>query len=70
MRTINTVDLFCGAGGATTGLELALKRLGMDHKGIAINHWRVAVETMKANHPAGDTPRGGLALGVAVLHTP
>ena len=31
MRTINTVDLFCGAGGATTGLELALKRLGMGH---------------------------------------
>lgn len=55
MRTINTVDLFCGAGGATTGLELALKRLGMEHKGIAINHWRVAVETMKANHPAVDT---------------
>ena len=55
MRTINTVDLFCGAGGATTGLELALKRLGMSHKGIAINHWRVAVETMKANHPAVDT---------------
>ena len=55
MRTINTVDLFCGAGGATTGLELALKRLGMEHRGIAINHWRVAVETMKANHPAVDT---------------
>lgn len=55
MRTLNTIDLFCGAGGATTGLELALKRLGMDHKGIAINHWRVAVETMKVNHPAVDT---------------
>lgn len=55
MRTINTVDLFCGAGGATTGLELALKRHGMEHKGIAINHWRVAVETMKANHPAVNT---------------
>ena len=55
MRTINTVDLFCGAGGATTGLELALKLLGMEHKGIAINHWRVAVETMRANHPAVDT---------------
>ncbi len=55
MRTINTIDLFCGAGGATTGLELALKRLNMAHKGIAINHWRVAVDTMKANHPAVDT---------------
>ena len=55
MRTINTIDLFCGSGGATTGLELALKRLNMAHKGIAINHWRVAVDTMKANHPAVDT---------------
>ena len=55
MKTINTIDLFCGAGGATTGLELALKRLNMAHKGIAINHWRVAVDTMKANHPAVDT---------------
>lgn len=50
-KEINTVDLFCGAGGATTGLELALKRLGMKHKGLAINHWQIAVDTMKENHP-------------------
>ncbi len=24
MKELNTVDLFCGAGGASTGLELAL----------------------------------------------
>lgn len=54
---INTVDLFCGAGGATTGLELALKRLGMKHKGLAINHWQIAVDTMKENHPDVDTKR-------------
>lgn len=54
-REINTVDLFCGAGGASTGLELALERLGYKHRGIAINHWRVAVDTMKANHPSIDT---------------
>ena len=54
-REINTVDLFCGAGGATTGLELALERLGLRHKGLAINHWRVAVDTMQANHPDVDT---------------
>ena len=54
-REINTVDLFCGAGGATTGLELALERLGLRHKGLAINHWRVAVDTMTANHPDVDT---------------
>lgn len=55
MRELNTVDLFCGAGGATTGLELALQRLGLTHTGLAINHWRVAVDTMRRNHPLVDT---------------
>lgn len=50
-RVIDTADLFCGAGGATTGLELALRELGFEHRGFAVNHWRVAVETMLANHP-------------------
>ncbi len=54
-RELNTVDLFCGAGGATTGLEMALARMGFRHRGIAINHWRVAVDTMRANHPDVDT---------------
>ena len=57
MRELNTVDLFCGAGGASTGLELALSRLKMCHKGLAINHWAVAVDTMKRNHPDIDTKR-------------
>lgn len=56
-KELNTVDLFCGAGGATTGMELALAQLGLVHKGIAINHWQVAVDTMTANHPAVDTKR-------------
>ena len=55
MKELNTVDLFCGAGGASTGLELALSRLKMGHKGLAINHWAVAVDTMKRNHPDIDT---------------
>lgn len=55
MKELNTVDLFCGAGGASTGLELALSRLKMRHKGLAINHWSVAVDTMKRNHPDIDT---------------
>ena len=54
-RELNTVDLFCGAGGATTGLEMALGCLGYRHRGIAINHWRVAVDTMRQNHPDVDT---------------
>ena len=55
MRKLNTVDLFCGAGGASTGLELALSRLKMRHNGLAIDHWAVAVDTMKRNHPDIDT---------------
>ena len=55
MKELNTVDLFCGAGGASTGLEFALKRLKMGHRGLAINHWAVAVDTMKRNHPDIDT---------------
>lgn len=54
-KVLNTVDLFCGAGGASTGMELALERLGLVHHGLAINHWRVAVDTMRANHPFIDT---------------
>ena len=56
-KELNTVDLFCGAGGATTGMELALAQLGLVHKGIAINHWQVAVDTMSANHPDVETKR-------------
>ena len=56
-RCVNTVDLFCGAGGASTGMELALARLGRKHKGLAINHWSVAVDTMRKNHPDIDTKR-------------
>jgi DNA (cytosine-5)-methyltransferase 1 len=41
------VDLFAGGGGASTGLEAALKR-PVD---IAINHDAVALAAHKANHP-------------------
>lgn len=45
-------DLFCGAGGATTGVLLASQRRGITIRdGVAINHWPLAVETHSANHP-------------------
>ena len=56
-KCLNTVDLFCGAGGASTGMEAALARLNLKHRGLAINHWSVAVDTMKRNHPDIDTMR-------------
>lgn len=54
-KTLTTADLFCGAGGATNGMDDVMERKGILHRGIAINHWRVAVNTMKLNHPDIDT---------------
>lgn len=51
LTELNSVDLFCGAGGASTGCDVAFHRLGFRRRGIAINHWRVAVDTMRINHP-------------------
>lgn len=63
--TINSVDLFCGAGGAETGLSLALRDLGLKKRGLAINHWQVAVDTLAANH-GGDTRALNMDLMAAV----
>lgn len=48
---IEAVDLFCGGGGTSTGLALACKEMGRTVDLLACNHWKVAVDTHKANHP-------------------
>lgn len=50
-QTVTSVDLFCGAGGTSTGLAQACQELGAKIELIAVNHWTVAVETHKQNHP-------------------
>lgn len=45
------VDLFCGAGGASTAVVEAAKGLGLELELIAINHWPVAIATHRANYP-------------------
>lgn len=47
---IELTDLFCGAGGSSTG---ALAVPGVTVR-IASNHWELAVETHNANHPDAD----------------
>jgi DNA (cytosine-5)-methyltransferase 1 len=49
-KTINAVDLFCGAGGTSTGLIDAVNSLGYSIKLTAINHWDVAIATHSKNH--------------------
>lgn len=51
MKKILAADLFCGAGGASTGFVRACRELGLDYDLLAINHWPTAVETHSANHP-------------------
>ena len=46
MTDITVTDMFCGAGGSTTGATLA----GATVK-LAINHWQRAIETHNTNYP-------------------
>jgi DNA (cytosine-5)-methyltransferase 1 len=48
---IRAADLFCGAGGTSTGLYLACRELGLDLELLAINHWDIAIATHSKNHP-------------------
>lgn len=46
------IDNFAGGGGASTGIELGFKRLGLNRTvAIAINHDGEALAMHKANHP-------------------
>lgn len=50
-RTIHAVDLYCGAGGITSGLMKVAAEDGIGVNMLAINHWDVAIQTHSANHP-------------------
>lgn len=51
MKVIHAADLFCGAGGTSTGLARACESLGLGLSLIAVNHWDIAIQTHTANHP-------------------
>lgn len=54
MKPLLAADLFAGAGGASTGLQLAATARGVPLKLVAVNHWDAAVRTHKVNHPEAD----------------
>lgn len=56
VKELNTCNQFCGAGGCEIGIRDGIvKDMGKVFKGVAINHWSRAVETMKANFPEINT---------------
>lgn len=50
-RSVSIADLFCGAGGTSTGARHACDDLGLELELLAVNHWDVAIATHSANHP-------------------
>jgi DNA (cytosine-5)-methyltransferase 1 len=45
------VDMFCGSGGESQGIDWSAKKAGLDLEMFAINHWARAIETHRANFP-------------------
>ncbi len=46
-----SADLFCGAGGTSTGLGKAARKRSIPLSLVAVNHWQTAVDTHTRNHP-------------------
>jgi DNA (cytosine-5)-methyltransferase 1 len=53
-KTFEVVDMFCGAGGESTGILLAAQEKNFNVRLTAINHWERAIETHAANHPSAE----------------
>lgn len=53
-RTIRAADLFCGAGGTSTGAARAARSISARLQLTAVNHWPVALETHAAMHPGAE----------------
>lgn len=51
MRKIKVADLFCGAGGSSTGARQAIEAMGREMDLVCVNHWDRAIETHKRMHP-------------------
>lgn len=50
-KKIEVVDLFAGAGGASTGITRAVKAMGRELELTAVDQWPIALETHRRNHP-------------------
>ena len=53
-KKLRVADLFCGAGGSSTGIAQFCEAVGLRLDLVAVNHWERAVETHAANHPTAN----------------
>lgn len=51
MKPLLVADLFCGAGGSSTGARRTIEGLGRRMVLTCVNHWDRAIETHKRMHP-------------------
>lgn len=51
LRAIKVADLFCGAGGTSSGARKAIESQGRRMDLVAVNCWPTAIETHKRMHP-------------------
>jgi DNA (cytosine-5)-methyltransferase 1 len=51
LRPLLMADLFCGAGGSSSGAIRAIRELGREPVLVAVNHWQIAIDTHTRNHP-------------------
>lgn len=51
---VQVADLFCGAGGSSTGAQKAIESLGGTMALRAVNHWPTAIATHQLNHPQAE----------------
>jgi DNA (cytosine-5)-methyltransferase 1 len=59
-KSLTVIDMFCGAGGFTTGVVSVAQEKGLGLKLLGINHWDRAVESMEANYPWADVYLAGV----------
>ena len=60
---LTVTDLFCGAGGSSSGLVEAGYRVV-----IAANHWALAIESHQINHPDTDHSQADISQAVSYTH--
>lgn len=51
MHNVEIGDLYCGAGGSSSGLVRAAQELAIPYRLTGVNHWNVAIASHSANHP-------------------